>query len=256
MRNMPMKIMPMKTMPMKIMPMWTKTQRNTSRFLPCVALSCLLLLPACSGNDNLAANRSNADAALPQPASGNRSVTGMPDQPGPGPVGDAAHAPDIAQDSPFATGSVGQAPDAEAGSPELDGAADPGMATANAEPTVQDALSVLRDYYGAINARQYETAHGLWSNDGKASGQTPGQFAEGFADTGKVDVQLGEPGRVDAAAGSRYIQIPVSIIATHTDGNVYRYAGSYTLRRIMVDGASEAQRAWHIESADIRVVKP
>lgn len=236
--------------------MWTKTLHNTSLLLPCIALSCVLLLPACSGNDNPAAGPSDADAALPQPAAGNGSVTGMPDRPGPGPVGDALHAADIAQDSPLSTDSLGQTLDVDAGPPDLAGAADPGMVTAGAEPTVQDALAVLRDYYAAINTRQYDTAYGLWSNDGKASGQTPGQFAQGFADTGKVDAQLGEPGRVDPAAGSRYIQIPVSIITTHTDGNVHRYAGSYTLRRAVVDGASQAQRAWRIGSADIREVRP
>ncbi len=237
-------------------PMWTKTLHNTSLLLSCIALSCVLLLLACNGNDNSAASRSDADAALPQPAAGNGSVTGMPDRPGPGPVGDAAHAAGIAQDSPFSTDSVGQALDVEAGPSGIDVAADPGMATTHAEPTVQDALAVLRDYYAAINSRQYDTAYGLWSNEGKASGQTSGQFAEGFADTGNVDVQLGEPGRVDPAAGSRYIQIPVSIVTTHTDGNVHRYAGNYTLRRAVVDGASQAQRAWRIGSADIREVRP
>lgn len=237
------------------MPMWTKSLHN-ALLLPWVVLSCLLLLPACSDNNNPAASPSDIDAALPQPAVGNGSVTGMPDRPGPGPVGDAAHAGNSAQDSPFSSDSLGQALDVDAGPPSTDATIDPGMATTSAEPTVQDALAVLRDYYAAINARQYDTAYGLWSNDGKASGQTAEQFAQGFADTGKVDVQLGEPGRVDPAAGSRYIQIPVSIITTHTDGNVHRYAGIYTLRRAVVDGASEAQRAWHIGSADIRVVEP
>lgn len=241
-------------------PMRRMTTRTTVLLLPCIALSCLLLLPACSGNDSPAASPGDANAALPQPAAGSGSVTGMPDRPGPGPVGDAARASDIAQDSPFATGGVGHALDTDVETqPGIDGAVDTGMvdtgmAAPGTEPTVQDALTVLRDYYTAINARQYDTAYGLWSNGGKASGQTPVQFAEGFADTGNVDVQLGDPGRVDAAAGSRYIQIPVSIVTTHTDGNVHRYAGSYTLRRAVVDGASEAQRDWRIGSADIREV--
>ncbi len=244
--------MPMNHFHMKRLPAWTKTWRPAAYLLPCIALSILLLLPACSNTDDPAANPSDADGALPQPTTGNRSVTGMPDRPGPGPVGDAVHAADDTQVSPFAAGTMGQAPGSEAGLPGMDGLADDGMA----EPTVQDALIVLRDYYAAINAGQYDSAYRLWSDDGKASGQTPGQFAVGFADTDNVDAQFGEPGRVDPAAGSRYLQIPVSIVATQTDGTVHRYAGSYTLRRAVVDGASQAQRAWRIGSADIRVVEP
>ncbi len=235
--------------------MSSKTSRNDSSFLARIALPCALLLSACSGNQEPMANPSDTGAALPSPAAGNDSVTGMPDRPGPGPVGDAVRPADAAQDSPFANDALGQAPGAGDGVPGIDGTIDPGAGTAS-EPTVQDALAVLRDYYAAINARQYDVAYGLWSSDGDASGQTPAQFAQGFADTGTVDVQLGEPGRVDPAAGSRYIQIPVSIITTHTDGSVHRYAGTYTLRRAVVDGASPTQREWRIGSADIRVVTP
>ena len=71
-----------------------------------------------------------------------------------------------------------------------------------------------------------------------------------------VSAEVGEPGRVDAAAGSRYIEIPVSITATRRDGSVHRYAGAYTLRRAVVDGASADQRAWRIASADLREVRP
>src|SRR3546814_19953437 len=64
------------------------------------------------------------------------------------------------------------------------------------------------------------------------------------------------PGRVDPGAGQRYIQIPVGITATTSDGSVRRYAGTYTLHRTVVDGATAEQRAWRIASADLRAVKP
>ena len=122
------------------------------------------------------------------------------------------------------------------------------------EPSAADAVAVLRDYYAAIGARDYARAHALWSDGGRASGQTLEQFANGFANTASVVAEPGEPGRVEPAAGSRYIEVPVSITATRDDGSVRRYLGNYTLRRAVVDGASAEQRAWRIATADIREV--
>ena len=53
-----------------------------------------------------------------------------------------------------------------------------------AEPTSEDAVDAVSDYYAAINARRFRHAPmRLWSDGGRASGQTPQQFADGFADT-------------------------------------------------------------------------
>src|SRR3546814_8300855 len=82
------------------------------------------------------------------------------------------------------------------------------------EPTPQDAVAGIGDYYAAIDAGSYVRAYALWSDGGRASKQTPQQFADGFADTAQVVATLGEPGRVDPGAGQRYIQIPVGITAT------------------------------------------
>jgi hypothetical protein len=123
------------------------------------------------------------------------------------------------------------------------------------EPTPQDAVAVVQAYYAAIAAHQYPRAYALWSGGGQASGQDAQQFAAGFSDTAAVSVDVGAPGRIDAAAGSRYVEIPVALTATRRDGSVHRYAGAYTLRRAVVDGATDEQRAWRIASADLREVK-
>lgn len=249
----------------------SRSMRNATVLLSCMLLSCLLLLPGCSGNTDPTATRTDADAALPQPDAGSGPVTGMPNRPGPGPVGDAVNTGGAPQDSPFSASSIELAQDTETSDTRL--GATPGSGTpvsntpvpnlpesamdaTNAEPTVQDALTTLGDYYAAINARHYDRAYSLWSDNGKASGQSAQQFVNGYANTRSVDVRLGEPGRVDAAAGSRYIQIPVSIIATRDNGDIRRYIGDFTLRRAVVDGASPEQRQWRLASADIRVVEP
>ncbi|MFC5577448.1 hypothetical protein ACFPOA_05375 [Lysobacter niabensis] len=202
-----------------------------------------LLATACGKDENkrTAAGGSPGEQ-LPAPAGTSGGVTGMPDQPGPGPVGPpVAETPDVPVD--------------ENGNPLLPEAA-PGEAVATAEPTVEDAVAVIRDYYGAINSGDFGRAYALWSDGGSSSGQSPQQFAAGFADITGISVDMQPPGNVGAAAGSRYVEVPVAIVATQRDGSQRRYVGAYTLRRAVVDGATPEQRAWRIGSADIREVQP
>ena len=65
---------------------------------------------------------------------------------------------------------------------------------------------------------------------------------------------VGTPGPIGAAAGSRYVEVPVRIAARTRAGALQNYSGSYTLRVSVVDGASSEQRSWHIYSAEVRPV--
>ncbi len=103
--------------------------------------------------------------------------------------------------------------------------------------------SVIHDYYRAINERRYGDAYVLWVARGAASGKSLEAFRDGFASTASVDVALSPPGRVEGAAGSRYVEIPVRITALQTDGSRQAFEGKYTLRRSVVDGATADQRA-------------
>lgn len=230
--------------------------------LPLIVLAGALLA-GCGGDKTAAAGRPAgvADEQLPTPAGAPGSaVTGMPGEPGPGQVG------------PPLEGGPG-----EAGAAWLDGdgnplppdgmpidpatlpAAAPAEATyaiADNEPAAQEAIGLVRDYYAAINARNYAQAFALWSDGGRATGQSPQQFADGFARTNGVSVEVMAPGRIDAAAGSRTIEVPVALSTTQEDGSQRKYVGVYTLRRAVVDDASAEQRAWRIASADLREVRP
>ena len=263
-----------------------------SRFVS--ALLCFALV-ACGGDDQVApaaATDGGQVEALPAPGQPTGSVTGMPDGPGPGdvPLGGAAPAsasvdgvamvvpiPGVAstdglpplEDEPEAGLSSGEPPVilvGEAPLPVADAAIDPSapMApgpaatspAAPAEPSAADAVAVIRAYYAAISAGRHAQAYALWSDGGRSSGQTPQQFAAGFADTRAVTVQPGEAGRVEGAAGSRYVEIPVSVTMTRADGSEQRYVGAYVLRRAVADGASPGQRAWRIASAELREYQP
>ena len=213
-----------------------------------------LLCAACSGDPD-AAPRADAgdEPPLPVPEEAGGSVTGMPDGPGPG-------------DVPIA-GTPPPPPAPEAGAP-LDGAlpllednpeaglVDVPDAPAAGEPTPADAVAVVNAYYAAIAAGDPARAYALWSDGGRSSGQTPEQFAAGFADTRAVIVEPGTPGRVEGAAGSRYVEVPVAVAATRADGSLQRFVGAYVLRRAVADGADDAQRAWRIASAELHEVRP
>lgn len=237
---------------------------HRSFIAPFVLAACAAIaLVACDGKDSTgstdAQTSADADSPLPKPEPTSGSVTGMPDTPGPGTVGapsepdpDAILPIDAGNGIEPAPGADGTVPigDAAPASPDATGLASPGT-----EPTPGDAVGVLRDYYAAIEARNFAHAWGLWSDNGRASGQTPQQFADGFANTAHVAVSTGAPGEVEAAAGSRYIQVPISVEAAQRDGSVRRYSGSYTLRRAVVDGATPAQRGWRLASATLHEVR-
>jgi NAD(P)-dependent dehydrogenase (short-subunit alcohol dehydrogenase family) len=110
---------------------------------------------------------------------------------------------------------------------------------------------VLREYYAAIDARDFRRAYALWGNDGAASGQSFDEFVAGFASTAHVTVEIGKVGRLEGAAGSRFVEVPVTITARKTDGTPQRFSGSYSLRRTVVDGSTTAQRRWHLYAAKI-----
>lgn len=114
-----------------------------------------------------------------------------------------------------------------------------------------DPTQVIRSYYDAINRRDFRTAFMLWGDSGRASGKTLEQFEAGFADTDSSQVDVGEAGRVEGAAGSRFVEVPVTIHAWKRDGSAQEFTGSYVVRRAVVDGATDAQRRWHLYSADI-----
>lgn len=118
------------------------------------------------------------------------------------------------------------------------------------------AKALVRGYYAAIQAGEYEKAYRLWSGEGEASGKSLEEFRKGFADTKSVEVTIGKPSEIEGAAGSRYITIPVEIHAVTQSGAPQHFNGEYVLRRSVVDGATEEQRAWRIYSAKVREVAP
>lgn len=123
----------------------------------------------------------------------------------------------------------------------------------SASSTAEDAVQLIRNYYRWINQKKYQGAFNIWEKgeDGNAvNAQSFEKFAGGFSDTASVSVEIGAPGEIEGAAGSNYIQIPVIISATSTDGSQQKFAGNYTMRSSnMAD-----DRSWYINSAKVRKI--
>ena len=114
------------------------------------------------------------------------------------------------------------------------------------------AADVVRRYYAAINAHDYETAWSQWGADGPR-GQTFAAFQEGFARTREAGVAIGELGPSEGAAGTIYQSVPVTVDATLDDGTRQRFQGRYVIRRANnVDGVVEPR--WRIDSARLQPV--
>src|SRR5262245_57803222 len=55
------------------------------------------------------------------------------------------------------------------------------------------AVQIVLDYYNAIGQKHYDTAYGLWAQNGMASGQTRAEFEQGYAGTATLSVLLDKP---------------------------------------------------------------
>jgi hypothetical protein len=132
-------------------------------------------------------------------------------------------------------------------------AGDKRVTNATTSDTSTSPARVIRNYYEAIQARDYKAAYSLWGQRGQASGKNPAAFAAGFAQTVQVRATVSDSIRMEGAAGSQYATVPVVVDATLRDGTRQHFEGAYTLRRAMVDGATPEQRRWHIYSSDLKL---
>ena len=121
--------------------------------------------------------------------------------------------------------------------------------------SVGDPVAIVRDYYAAIRAHDFLRAYRMWETSGQRNVRSYAQFAAGFDSTESVEAKIGAPGRVEGAAGSRFVTVPVDIDSRLRSGTRQRFTGTYTLRRVEVPGASAAQRRWHLYAASIRQVQ-
>lgn len=209
------------------------------RLAASIALFATLLLGACGRKEDVPAGaRVASGEALPAPAAVSGSVTGMPE-------------PGVAQAPPAPVAGealAGMEPaSAEAPAPAMDG-----VPAVDADLPPDAAVEVLRQYFAALNARDFPAAHGVWSDAGRADAQSL-DVAAGFDRAQGISAQLSAPGPLEGSVGSPTVAIPASIEVRQADGSLRRYAGSFVLT---ADGMDPAQRGWRIASAALEERAP
>ena len=129
-------------------------------------------------------------------------------------------------------------------------AASPSSAAPATSPAA--ARAVVQNYYAALDAHAYRTAYALWDQNGAASGKSYSAFRAGFAQTARTRVVTGTPTNADAGMSQRWIDVPVDVYATLTNGRQQHFRGRYTLHRVVAGvGAPLSQQNWHLSSAKL-----
>jgi hypothetical protein len=115
----------------------------------------------------------------------------------------AAPSASASASTPVATASIAPsaAPSAPAQSAYLDDRSSPEQ--------------LIRSYYNALSLRQYLRGYGYWERSSTLP--TYDAFADGFADTTAVEVELGTVGGGNGA-GQLYWSVPVAVLSTTTAG--------------------------------------
>ena len=143
--------------------------------------------------------------------------------------------------------------------PPLEDHPESGLAAAATDPAAterpgaEQAAAAVRAYYDAVASGDRARAYAAWSDGGRASGRTSERFATGFYGVAITSVAVGVPGPSQGAAGSRYVEVPVTVTSRGRDGRETRQAGTFVMRSSAVDGAPAG---WFIASADLRELQP
>lgn len=122
-----------------------------------------------------------------------------------------------------------------------------------APESAQGAGQVVQSYFALIEQGRYAEAWRLWGEDGRASGMSEAEFAASFGRYREYHAQIGAPGRIEGAAGSLYVEIPVQAYGRLANGEPFNMLGPVRLRRVNdVPGSTDAQRRWHIVESGLR----
>lgn len=108
------------------------------------------------------------------------------------------------------------------------------------------ARSVMVDYASLAEKGDFAKAADYWTNANNAA-----QFAADLENYPKVAMSVGEPGEIEGAAGSSFINLPVVLNLTLRSGAPYSMTCKAVLRRVNdVPGATRKQLRWNIQAID------
>lgn len=121
------------------------------------------------------------------------------------------------------------------------------------QTSAQGAANVLQSYFALVEQGRYREAWRLWSDSGRSTGMSADAFAASFDDYGEYHANIGAPGRMEGAAGSLYVNVPVQVYGRLAGGEQFSRTGSAVLRRANdVPGSTAEQRKWRIASIELK----
>ena len=120
--------------------------------------------------------------------------------------------------------------------------------------SAQGAANVVQTYFAHLGQGAYAEAWGLWRDGGKASGHaSAADFQRSFERFAQYNAQIGAPGKIEGAAGSLHVAVPVVIYGRLKSGAEVHEKGEAELVRVNdVPGATPEQRQWRIAKIGTR----
>jgi len=106
----------------------------------------------------------------------------------------------------------------------------------HASAQASDAVSVVQQFYEAIDAYDYNAAYALYGSS-MQSEQTAAQFEQGYV--GTAFVQMTTSGSKQNANGGT--DVSVDLISWLNDGGIHAYSGTYTVVNQLITGADITQ---------------
>jgi hypothetical protein len=119
--------------------------------------------------------------------------------------------------------------------------------------SAQGADQVLQSYGALLEQGRFAEARRLWVDGGGASGLSEEGFAEAFGKYAEIHAEIGAPGRLEGAAGSSYVEIPLRLYGRRKGDRPFSSVGTATLRRANdVPGSTDEQSRWHIYRVNLQ----
>lgn len=117
----------------------------------------------------------------------------------------------------------------------------------------EGAIALLQDYAALIEQGRFARARRLWSDSGRASGMSEQAFAQSLGGYVEIRADVGAPGRMEGAAGSIFVEIPIRFHGKRAGGSSFSSVGTATLRRVNdVPGSTPEQRQWRIYRLELQ----
>ena len=111
------------------------------------------------------------------------------------------------------------------------------------------AADIVEQYGDLLEQRRFGDALRLWGDNGPDEAE----FVAGFDKYATIRASVGAPGDAEGAAGSIYVDVPLTLSGTLKSGGPFKLAGPTTLRRANnVPGSTAEQRRWHIYASELK----